>query len=117
MAVSPDSIDAYLATVPAEACAVLQAIRRLVHDEVPEAVETIGYRMPAFRVERIFLYAAAFKEHVGIYPPVTGDEPLQRELEPYAGPKGNLKFPLDRPLPEELVRQVVRALARQYARR
>ena len=87
------------------------------HEEVPEATETIGYQMPAFKVERIFFYFAAFKKHLGIYPPIKGDDVLLRELAPYLGPKNNLKFPFDQPIPYELIRRVVRSLANQYARR
>ena len=109
-----ESIDDYLQTVPPEARGVLEEIRRIIEDAVPEAKPTIGYQMPAYRKERIFIYFAAFKRHIGIYPPVEGDEELQRALLPYRGEKGNLKFPLDRPMPYELIRRVVETLARQY---
>jgi hypothetical protein len=38
------------------------------------------------------VYFAAFKNHIGVYPPVSGDARLEKALEPYAGPKGNLKL-------------------------
>jgi uncharacterized protein YdhG (YjbR/CyaY superfamily) len=68
----------------------------------------------AFKLSRTFIYFAAFKKHIGIYPPVTGDKTLSDELLPYAGDKGNLKFPLDKPMPYELIGRVVVALAKQY---
>ena len=111
------TINGYLATVSPGVRGVLEEVRRIVNEEVPAAVETIGYKMPAFKVERIFLYVAAFKKHVGIYPPVKGGAVLEKKLAPYAGSKGNLKFPLDQPIPFDLIRQVVRRLAGQYARR
>ena len=112
----PDSIDAYIATARADVRPVLEAIRRTVHDAVPGATETISYRMPAFRKGRIFFYFAAFKAHVGVYPPLRGDADLQRELAPYRGPKGNLKFPLDAPMPLDLIARVATALAREYGK-
>lgn len=114
---APTTIDAYLAPLASEIREILETVRRVVQEEVPEATETIGYQMPAFKVERIFFYFAAFKKHLGIYPPVKGDEALQRDLAPYSGPKGNLKFPFDQPVPYELIRRVARALAEQYAKR
>lgn len=33
-----------------------------------------------------------FKKHIDIYPPVTGDATLVKELAPYRGGKGNLSF-------------------------
>jgi len=113
----PSTIDAYLASLSPAVREILETVRRIVQEEIPEATETIGYQMPAFKVERIFFYFAAFKKHLGIYPPVKGDEALQRDLAPYSGPKGNLKFPFDQPVPYELIRRVVRTLAKQYARR
>jgi len=114
---APTTIDAYLAPLSPEIREILEAVRGIVHEEVPEATETIGYQMPAFKVERIFFYFAAFKKHLGIYPPIKGDDVLLRELAPYLGPKNNLKFPFDQPIPYELIRRVVRTLANQYARR
>jgi uncharacterized protein YdhG (YjbR/CyaY superfamily) len=34
-------------------------------------------------------------------------------MSPYAGPKGNLKFPLDHPIPYELIERIVKLRARQ----
>lgn len=107
------SVDEYLTGVPPRARRVLKEIRRIVKRRVPAATETISYRMPAFRLERIFIYYAAFKEHIGIYPPVRPSKALAKALAPYLGPKGNLKFPLDRPMPYRLIAQVVEALSRQ----
>ena len=87
-------------------------VRRIVRRAVPAAEETTSYGMRAFRLGRIFLYVGGFKSHVGIYPPVRGDRKLMRELSPYRGPKGNLKFPLDEPLPRGLVTRVARGLSK-----
>jgi uncharacterized protein YdhG (YjbR/CyaY superfamily) len=109
------SIDDYLATVSPDVRCILQEIREIVKRTVPAAEETISYQMPAFKLSRTFIYFAAFKKHVGIYPPVKGDKELTKALLPYRGEKGNLKFPLDRPIPYDLIGRVVEALSRQYA--
>jgi uncharacterized protein YdhG (YjbR/CyaY superfamily) len=110
-------IDDYLATVPPEVRAILEEIRNVVKAAVPNAEETISYRMPAFKHGRTFIYFAAFKKHVGIYPPVKGDEDLEKALLPYRGEKGNLKFPLDQPMPYDLIRRVAEALSTPHATR
>ena len=69
--------------------------------------------MPAFRRHGILVYFAAFKHHIGLYPPVSGDARLERALVPYRGPKGNLKFPLDRTIPYALIRRIVQFRLRQ----
>jgi uncharacterized protein YdhG (YjbR/CyaY superfamily) len=108
------TIDDYLASVTPESKLILGEIRKLIQVKVPNANETISYQMPAFKLSRTFIYFAAFKKHIGIYPPVKGDKILTAALLPYAGEKGNLKFPLDQPMPYELIGRVVVALAKQY---
>lgn len=104
----PDEIDRYIAAFPAEVQAILGKIRSTIREVAPEAQETISYRMPAFKLGGVLIYFAAFKNHIGIYPPVKGDEKLKKALAPYAGPKGNLRFPLDKPMPYDLIRRVVK---------
>jgi uncharacterized protein YdhG (YjbR/CyaY superfamily) len=108
------SIDDYLASVPPQSKLILEEIRKLIQVKVPYATETISYQMPAFKLKRTFIYFAAFKKHIGIYPPVTANTALADALLPYAGEKGNLKFPLDQPMPYQLIGRVVLALAKQY---
>ena len=91
------TVDEYLAAAAPDARRVLRRIRALVAAAVPDAQQVISYQMPAFRMRRVFFYYAAFKSHIGIYPPVKGSAALDKALQPYRGPKGNLKFPLDQP--------------------
>jgi uncharacterized protein YdhG (YjbR/CyaY superfamily) len=114
---APITIDDYIAAAPSEAQPILERIRRIVRGAAPRAQEFISYRMPAFRLHGILLYFAAFKNHVGLYPPVSGDAKLEDALRPYAGPKGNLKFPLDRPIPYDLIKRVVLLRIRQASAR
>lgn len=107
------SHEEYFAQVPEPARSLLHRVRREVELQVPGAEPCISYNMPAFRQRRTFLYFAAFKKHIGIYPPVTKDLALIEELAPYRGPKGNLSFPFSEPLPLELIGRVALALSRE----
>jgi uncharacterized protein YdhG (YjbR/CyaY superfamily) len=69
--------------------------------------------MPAFRQGSMLLYFAAFKNHIGVFPPVRGDAKLEKAVAPYAGEKGNLRFPLDRPIPYDLIKRIVRLRLKQ----
>ncbi len=109
-----ESHEAYIASVPEAVRPLLVAIQAKVESLLPDASRCIGYGMPAFRHRRIFFYFAAFKKHIGIYPPVTRDAALIEALAPYLGEKGNLSLPLDRPLPIDLIGRVAVALYRQY---
>lgn len=110
----------FLAACPAQSRARLEAIRGEVERRVPGTTRTIAYKMPALRhgkgQGRVFFYFAAFKHHIGIYPPLHGPPELLEELAPYAGPKGNLAFPHTAPLPLELIGKVAAGLAAQYTR-
>lgn len=107
--------EAYLESVSPQARQRLEAIRAQVEALLPSATRCIGYSMPAYKDGRFFFYFASFKNHIGIYPPLTEDAALVQELEPYRGPKGNLSFPYNEPLPLELIGRVAVALHRQYA--
>lgn len=115
----------YIAAADPTVAPLLETLRALIAKEAPGADERISYRMPAFFLDGALIYFAPFKAHIGIYPPVKGDEALAAALEPYRGEKGNLRFPLDRPMPWPLIRRVVRArlaehrahLAKRRARR
>lgn len=107
------TIDEYIAKSSSAVRPILKEIRRTIRTAAPGAEEIISYRMPAFRQHGILVYFAAFKSHIGLYPPVSGDARLEKAVAPYAGPKGNLKFPLDRPIPYALIRRIVRLRLKQ----
>jgi len=102
------TIDGYIAASPAAARAALRRIRTIVRAAAPDAQEIISYRMPAFRGRGIIVYFGAFKDHIGMFPPVRGDAGLDEALARYLGPKGNLRFPLDEPLPFDLIERIAR---------
>lgn len=83
------------------------SIYELILSIAPDAEEVISYRMPAFKRGKIFIYFEAFKNHIGIYPPIKDNPDLLRDLQAYRGPKNNLRFPLDQPLPIELIERVI----------
>jgi uncharacterized protein YdhG (YjbR/CyaY superfamily) len=102
------AIDAYIKRHPRDVQKVLKDLRSLIQKMAPGAEEVISYGVPAFKKKGIVIFFAAFKGHIGIYPPVRGDAKLVRDLKAYAGPKGNLKFSLDEPMPMGLIKRVVK---------
>jgi uncharacterized protein YdhG (YjbR/CyaY superfamily) len=106
---TPRSVDDYIATFAPNIQVILQKIRQTVKAAAPDAEEVISYRIPAFKLNGMLVYFAAFKKHIGLYPPVRGNDSLMRALKPYAGPKGNLQFPFEKPIPYTLIRRIVKA--------
>jgi uncharacterized protein YdhG (YjbR/CyaY superfamily) len=109
----PTSISEYIASCPPAVRPILKKIRATIAAAAPDAQELISYRMPAFAQNGILVYFAAFKAHIGVFPPVSGDAKLEKALEPYQGPKGNLKFPLDEPIPYDLIRRIATLRVKQ----
>jgi uncharacterized protein YdhG (YjbR/CyaY superfamily) len=102
-------IDEYIARSAPDVRTILEKIRLTIRQAAPDALETISYNMPAFMLEGVLVYFAVFKKHIGLYPPVRGDADLMRAAKPYAGPKGNLRFQLEKRIPYALIRRIVRA--------
>ena len=108
------SIDDCLATVSTDVKPILEVIRKLIQLKVPEEKDAISYKMPAFKIGSTFIHFAAFKKHIGVYPPVTGDKLLIEATARYRNEKGNLAFPLDQPIHYELIDKLAVALSKQY---
>jgi uncharacterized protein YdhG (YjbR/CyaY superfamily) len=110
---TPKTIDEYIAACAPAVQPILQRIRATVRKAVPEAEEAISYRMPTFKLKGVVLHFAAFKEHIGVYPPVRGDAELVKNVAQYAGEKGNLRFPLRERIPYNLIGEIAKVKARQ----
>lgn len=111
----PASVDDYIASFAPEVQALLQEVRATVKAAAPNATEVISYRMPALRQHGVLVYFAAFKNHIGLYPPIKGDARLERQASRYAGEKGNLRFPLNEPIPYALIGALTRLRSEQDA--
>ena len=110
---APETIDEYISAFSPDVQAILQQIRQVVRSAAPDAQETISYQIPAFKLDGVLVYFAAFKKHIGFYPPVRGDARLEKAVSPYAGEKGNLRFPLDQPIPFDLIERIAKLRVKQ----
>jgi uncharacterized protein YdhG (YjbR/CyaY superfamily) len=109
------TVDEYIARFPSEVQEILQKVRRTIRSAAPQAEEVISYQIPAFKQNGVLIYFAAFKNHIGLYPPIKGDARLMKAVSAYAGPKGNLQFPFDQPIPYDLIKRIVRFRVKQTA--
>jgi uncharacterized protein YdhG (YjbR/CyaY superfamily) len=111
----PVDIDTYISQFPPDVRAILRDVRAAIRRAAPEAREVISYQMPAFRQHGILVFFAAWAKHIGLYPPIAGDPAIEKAVARYAGPKGNLQFPLDEPMPLKLIERIVKLRVRQDA--
>lgn len=110
-------VQTYIDSFPPDVVAILQTIRATIQEAMPEAKELIRYNMPTMNIGGAYVYFAAFKKHIGLFPPVEGDEALQADLLRYRGEKGNLRFPLSEPMPYALILRAVRGIVKEYRER
>ena len=106
---APKTIDAYIATFPHDVQAILEKIRTMIREAVPDAEETISYHMPTFKLKGTYVaYFAAYKKHIGLYAAPIDNPAFKADLSAYASGKGTVKFPLDQPIPFDVITKIVR---------
>jgi len=104
----PSSVDEYIAGFPEDVQLILNQVRSTIRRVAPDAIESIGYGMPAYKLNgRPLVYFAGYKGHIGFYATPTGHSAFSEELSKYKQGKGSVQFPLDQPMPYELIAQIV----------
>ena len=80
-----ETIDEYIGSFPENVQRILEKLRAAVREATPEALESISYDMPTFKLngERL-VYFSAWKNHIGFYSIPKGNEAFKKELSPYA---------------------------------
>ena len=110
---TPKDIDEYISPFSPDVQEILSKIRTTIRNAASDAEEIISYQMPAFRQHGILVYFAAWKEHIGLYPPIFGDAAIEKAVSGYAGPKGNLQFPLNKPIPWNLIKRILSVVSEE----
>jgi uncharacterized protein YdhG (YjbR/CyaY superfamily) len=107
------TVDEYFSTLSPDTQSILEPVRSTIKQAAPQAVEVIGYNMPAVKMQGILVYYAAHTEHIGFYPTSSPIEIFKDELSPYKCSKGAIQFPIDKPLPLDLISRIVRFRVQQ----
>jgi uncharacterized protein YdhG (YjbR/CyaY superfamily) len=103
-----ESVDQYIESFPADIREMLEKVRAVIRQKAPDAVETMGYGVPAYRTNgKPLVYFAGFRKHIGFYATPAGHEAFSAELSQYKQGKGSVQFPFNRPIPYDLIGQIV----------
>jgi uncharacterized protein YdhG (YjbR/CyaY superfamily) len=104
-------VDAFLSALTEDARTALQALRMSIAAAAPEAVEGIGYGVPAFKYRgRPLVSFGAGKNHCAFYVQSPAVMDAHRDdLVGYDTAKGTIRFAPSAPLPDSLVTKLVRA--------
>lgn len=109
-----ETVDEYIASLPAPVRPIVEQLRRTIREAAPATEETISYQMPAVTLHgKYVVYFGAWRKHIGLYPVPDGDADLEADLAPYRAAKGTLRFALSDPIPFDLIERVVEALLRK----
>ena len=102
------TMDEYIKTFPKDVQSILEKMRQTIREAAPEAVETISYQIPTFKLNgKNLVHFAAWKNHIGFYPTSSGTEAFKKELSRYKAAKGSVQFPIEKPIPYDLVKKIV----------
>ncbi|MBK7447188.1 MAG: DUF1801 domain-containing protein [Ignavibacteria bacterium] len=103
------TVDDYISYFPSETKTKLKIIRQIIKDIAPEAIESISYGMPAYKInKKPLVYFGGFAKHIGFYATPTGHEKFKKQLSVYKQGKGSVQFPLDQPLPVALIKNIIK---------
>jgi uncharacterized protein YdhG (YjbR/CyaY superfamily) len=109
----------YIAAQPAGARAALKQVRSAIRKALPQAEETLSYKMPAYKSGGgIAIYFAGWKDHYAIYPASARlIAAFKDELASYQIGKGTIRFPFAEPVPVPLIARIAKFLAQDAGRR
>lgn len=118
---APADVDEYLATLPDDHRAILQAVREAIHRGVTAATgaapeEKIRYGMPAVLLGgRYALHFAGWKKHLGLYPVATLSEALEKTVAPLRSGADSVTVPWGAAVPLETIEAIATELAARRA--
>jgi len=102
------TIDEYHKIFSEDVRTILQRLRKIIKQAAPQAVEVISYNMPAFKLNKVLVYYAVHKTHIGLYPTPSPIMFFKDELVKFNTSKGAIQFPINKPLPTTLIKKIVR---------
>jgi uncharacterized protein YdhG (YjbR/CyaY superfamily) len=102
------SIEEYHASFPPATQALLVQLNEIIKQVAPTATALISYNMPAFKLNKVLVYYAAYAHHIGFYPTAKPIAIFKKELSSYKTSKGAIQFPLTEKIPVALIKKIVR---------
>jgi uncharacterized protein YdhG (YjbR/CyaY superfamily) len=107
-----ETVDEYVATLPAPARESMMRLRELAHQVMPDGVEAISYQIPTIRRHgHNVVHFAAWARHFSVYPIPEGDPVFAAAIAPYMAGKGTLRFTYTEPLPVALITELMTRLS------
>jgi len=98
----------YLERLNAAEKPVLERLRTIVYEIVPDAEDAFTYGVPTYRYKGKYMISfASNKNFMSIYPGAEAIEVFKDDLKNYKTSKGTISFTAKKPLPDELLKNIV----------
>ena len=105
--IKANTIEEYISQQTESSQTVIEKMRTLIKECVPDAIEKISFRMPAYMIgKEVVVYFHTAKTHLGFYPLPEGIEAFKHKLTDYKTAKGVVQFPY-KAIPYDLIREIV----------
>lgn len=107
------TVDDYINVQPKEVQLILQELRSIIKETVPETKEIPNYKVPSFSLvpdkkPKQQIMIVAYANYVSFYPFQATIEHFKEDLKNFNLGKGTVKFALNKPLPKDLIMKMVR---------
>lgn len=102
------TVEDYIAEFPKDIQTKLKLVRETILNNAPNAVESISYGMPSYKLnKKPLVYFGGFAKHIGFYATPTGHQKFASQLSKYKQGKGSVQFPMREELPIDLITDIV----------
>ncbi|MFZ4739989.1 MAG: iron chaperone [Bacteroidales bacterium] len=106
-------IDEYIKMQPEQVQQQLVQLRQCIKKAAPESEELISYQMPAFKLQGVLVYFAAFTKHYSLFVKPKVLDVFKERLTEYKLSKSAIRFPTNTSFPEALVTEIITYTATQ----
>ncbi|MDT0380422.1 DUF1801 domain-containing protein [Streptomyces sp. DSM 42041] len=112
----PGTIDAYLEGFTGQARALLEQLRALAREAVPEADEAVKWRHPAWvhPSGTILFMISGHAQHANVAFTPSTREAFAAELTGFGTGKGTVRLPYGDPVPSALLRRMIAYRVREH---
>lgn len=102
-------VEKYILDLPSERRPLLENLRTLVHEIIPDVEETFSYGVPTYKLDgRSIVAFSANKDDYSLYPfGHAAIEALQDKLVDFKQTKGSVHFSDEQPIPDDIMRKII----------
>ena len=105
-----NTVDDYLSIFPDEVYLTLENIRQIIKFLVPDAEETISYKVPSYRYKGMLVGYGASKKHCSFFVmSSTLLNDFKDDIKDFDTSTGTIRFTPEKPIPNDLITRIVMA--------